>query len=171
MEAERKTEELVNEFLLQKPAFLASWEMTTEGLKPPVPQITYREFIPGVPLVVPSELTTPEGQIIHANAIYNSIFARQKADFEHFVYERLQISRNASAVELAQGIKDFLRSLEDGILPGSDLSAVEGTRKMANFIFDSFPHQDGFSLIPEMASWLLNQYLVNLPSHREVMER
>ncbi|MCL0048850.1 hypothetical protein M1N13_00875 [Dehalococcoidia bacterium] len=159
MEAERKTEELVNEFLLQKPAFLASWEMTTEGLKPPVPQITYREFIPGVPLVVPSELTTPEGQTIRANAIYNSIFARQRGDFEHFVYERLQIPRNASAVELAQGIKDFLRS------------AVEGTRKMANFIFDSFPHEDGFSLIPEMASWLLNQYLVNLPSHREVMER
>ncbi|MFW0858694.1 MAG: glycosidase [Dehalococcoidia bacterium] len=156
MEAERKTQEVVNEFLRQKPAFLASWEVKAEALKPPVPQITYREFIPGVPLIVPSELTTPEGKIIHANAIYDSIFARQKADFEHFVYERLH--SEASPLALAQAIKDFLRSLEEGILPGVDLSAVEGTRKMVDFIFDNFPHQDGFSLIPEMASWLLNQY-------------
>ncbi|MCL0036235.1 glycosidase [Dehalococcoidia bacterium] len=158
LEAERKIEELLNEFLHQKSAFLTSWEITRETLKPPVPHVTFREFIPGVPLVVPSQLTTTEGKTVAANDIYNAIFTRQRGDFEHFVYERLQISRNASAVELAQGIKDFLHSLEDGILPGSDLSAVEGTRKMVDFIFDSFPHEDGFSLIPEMASWLLNQY-------------
>jgi len=69
LEAGRRTEALANEFLRQKSVFLTSWEITRETLKPPVPQITYREFIPGVPLVVPSQLTTPEGKTVAANDI------------------------------------------------------------------------------------------------------
>ena len=158
LEAEKWMDDLVEEFLSQKPIFLASWEITAEALKPILPQITYREFIPGVPLVVPSEITTPEGKTVRANDIYDSIFAQQKAEFESFVYERLEIPREASPREIALSLKDFLHMVEETIPPDSDLSTIKGTREMVDFVFDNFPHQPGFCLIPEMASWLLNHY-------------
>jgi len=161
LEAERQLEILVDEFIRQKPDFLAAWQMREEALKPPVPKVTYREFIPGVPLVVPLELTTPEGKVITANAIYDSIFLKYKREFEQFVYERLQVPRDATSLEIAIRISDFMyqveREIDNFLLPG-DLSTVEGTRDMVEAIFRHFPHQDTFALTPEMASWLLWRY-------------
>ncbi|MBT4510764.1 MAG: glycosidase, partial [Chloroflexi bacterium] len=158
LEADRRIEELANEFLRQKSEFVTSWEMSAEILRPPVPQVTYREFIPGVPLVVPTELTTPQGKLVRATEIYNTVFSKQKEDFEHFVYERLKIPRDASSLEVSMGIKDYLHSVEDEILPGIDLSTIEGTQSLVNIIFEIFPHGQGFSAIPEMASRFLAHY-------------
>ncbi len=161
LEAERQIEALVDEFLRQKPDFLDAWEMREEAFKPPVPKVTYREFIPGVPLVVPLEINTPEGKVVTANAIYESIFHKYKDEFEQFVHERLKVPRDASSQEIAEQIRDFMHQLEEQIdkilLPG-DLFRVEGVREVAEAISRHFPHQDTFALIPEMASWLLRQY-------------
>ncbi|MDD5095206.1 MAG: glycosidase [Dehalococcoidia bacterium] len=158
LESDRRLTELLEEFLRQKPDFMSRWVERAEALKSPVPQITYREFIPGVPLIVPTELITPEGHTVRANEIYDAIFARQKEGFEHFVYERLQVPREAGSAEIAQAIKDFLHVGEEMVLRSSDLSTVEGTERMVRAIFDSFPQGEGFSLIPEMALWFLKQY-------------
>ena len=158
LEADRRIEDITTEFLRQKPEFVASWEISEEALKPPVPQITYREFIPGVPLIVPSELTAPDGKIVRANDIYNSVFMKQKTEFEHFVYGHLKVPQDASSLEVSLAIKDFLHSVESEILPGIDLTTVEGTQEMVNIIIENFPHGDGFSLIPEMASRFLAQH-------------
>jgi len=162
LEAERQTEALVDEFIRQKPDFLGAWEMREEALKPPVPKITYREFIPGVPLVVPLELTDRNGKVVAtANDIYDSLFNRYKKEFEQFIYERLKIPRDASSREIAERIEDFMHQVEEQVdktlLPG-DLSSVEGTREVVEAIFHYFPHQDTFALHPGMASWLLRQY-------------
>ena len=154
-------EEVADEFLRQKPVFLARWEKEAEALKPPVPLITYREFIPGVPLIVPTKLRTPSGGQVDANNIYNTIFNQLKSEFETFVYERLGASRNATSEELNNVIKDSLRSAEENILPGADLSTVEGTEDVVRQIFEVFPHQEAFSLTQEMATWLLER---NTPS-------
>ena len=158
LETENKFEALTTEFLRQKPEFVASWEISEEALKPPVPQITYREFIPGVPLIVPTELTTSEGKIVRANEIYDSVFTKQKAGFEHYIYERLNVPRDASSLEVSLAIKDFMHSVESEILPDIDLTTVEGTQEMVNTIIENLPHGDGFSLIPEMASRFLAQH-------------
>ena len=158
LEAERQIEELVDEFIRQKPEFLAAWEVGEEVLKPPVPKITYREFIPGVPLVVPLELIAPDGKIVTADAIYERVFNRYKNDFEQFVYERLKIPRDASSQEIVGRIRDFIRHVEGEInktLLSGDLSTVEGTKEVVEDILRNFPHQDTFALIPEMASWIL----------------
>jgi len=161
LKAERRIEELVDEFIRQKPDFLARWEMREEALKPPVPKVTYREFILGVPLVVPLELTTPDGTVVTANAIYDSIFLKYKKEFEQFVHERLKVPQEASSLEIAGRIRDFMYKVEAQIdktlLPG-DLSTVEGTQEMVEAIFCHFPHQETFALTPGMASWLLWRY-------------
>jgi predicted GH43/DUF377 family glycosyl hydrolase len=158
MESERIAKDMVAEFLRQRPEFLSSWEKMAETLKPPVPQITYREFIPGVPLIVPSELATPDGGMVSANSIYDSIFARQRKEFAHFIYEKLNLPRDAGSSEISLKIKDFLMSVETRLFPESDLSTVTGTTRLVESMFDNFPHEKAFSIIPEMASWLLEQY-------------
>jgi len=162
LEAQGQIEALSNEFLRQKSDFLATWEMREEAFKPPVPKVTYREFIPGVPLIVPSELTTPEGKVVAtANGIYDSIFDRYKGEFEQFVYEKLKVPRDASSLEIAEGIRHFMHQLEveidQTLLPGR-LSTVEGAQEVVEAIFRHFPRQDSFALIPEMASRFLQQY-------------
>jgi len=162
LEAQGQIEALVDEFLRQKSDFLAAWEMREEAFKPPVPRVTYREFIPGVPLVVPSELTNLEGEVVAtANGVYDSIFNRYQREFERFVYEKLKVPRDANSLEIAEGIRNLMHQLEGEIdktlLPGK-LSTVEGTQEVAESIFRHFPHQDSFALIPEMASRFLWQY-------------
>ncbi|MBL7125093.1 MAG: glycosidase [Dehalococcoidales bacterium] len=162
LEAKRQIEGLEDEFIRQKPDFLAAWEVREEALKPPVPGVTYREFIPGVPLVVPLELTAADGKVVAtANGIYESVFDRHKKEFERFVYERLKTPGDASSQEIARRIRNFMHQVEKEIdkslLPG-DLSTVEGTREVVEAIFRHLPHQDTFALVPEMASWLLWQY-------------
>ncbi|MDY6911161.1 MAG: glycosidase, partial [Chloroflexota bacterium] len=158
LEAEHKFEDLAEGFLRQRNFFLASWEISTEALRPPVPQVTYREFIPGVPLVVPTELRAPDGTLVRANDIYNRIFTRQKKDFEHFIYEKLKVAREASSFEISMAIKEFLHSVEGKVLPLGDMTTVEGTRSAVDSIFRNFPHGNAFSMIPEMASRLLGQH-------------
>ncbi|NQT74281.1 MAG: glycosidase [Chloroflexi bacterium] len=158
IEAEKQIEELAGEFLRQKPIFLEQWETEAEALKPPVPHITYREFIPGVRLIVPTVLVTSTGnRVVDANGIYNSVFARQKEDFEHFVYEYLGVPRQADSDQVISNIKDFMRTAEDAILSGFDFSTVDGTKAAVKEIFDYFPHEEAFSLTDEMATWLLDR--------------
>ncbi|MGZ8366642.1 MAG: glycoside hydrolase family 130 protein [Nitrospira sp.] len=157
IEAESRTEALVNEFLVQRPTFMAAWQEQAEALKPPVPHVTYREFIPGVPLVVPSQLPAPDGGIVTANSVYNSVFARRRQEFEHFVYERLGVRRGASSQETSLAVRKFLLSVENRLFPDIDLSTIEGTQKMVDAIFADCPHQEAFSLVPEMISAILAQ--------------
>lgn len=158
LEAQKRFEDLGTDFLLKRAAFLKSWEMTSESLKPPVPQITYREFIPGVPLVVPTEITTPDGRVVTANGIYDTVFARQKTQFERFVYNYLKVPRQASSLEITLAIKDFLASVEERLFPDADLCTMEGTTKLVKAVFRLLPHEDAFSLTPEIASRLLAMY-------------
>ncbi|MFA4835879.1 MAG: glycosidase, partial [Dehalococcoidia bacterium] len=158
LEAIRKFESLGNDFLLQRPGFLASWAMTSEALKSPVPQITYREFIPGVPLVVPTEIISKNGEVVSANSIYESVFERQKTQFEDFVYGKLQVPRKASSLEISLAVKDFLLRVERQLLPGVDVSTIEGIQRLVDNIFHHLPHDDAFSLKPEIVAGLLTRH-------------
>ena len=158
LKAERQIEEQVNEFVHQKAEFLALWESKEEASKPPLPKVTYRQFIPGVHLVVPLELITPNGKVVTADSVYESVFHRYKQEFEQFIYKRLRVAPNANSQEIANRVSDFMHEVEEGLdkvlLPG-DLSTVEGTKEVVAAIFRHFPHRDTFALSPKMASWLL----------------
>lgn len=157
---ERNIEEQVNEFNCGRATFLCEWARREEALKPSLPKVTYREFIPGVPLVVPWDLTTSEGKIVRADSIYNSLAQKYREEFDQFVFEKLSISREASSLEIAQGIKDFMHDVEGeldkALLPG-DLFMLEGVAAVAEAIFDYFPHRDTFVLKSETANWVLHQ--------------
>jgi len=151
LESEKEIDELADEFRRQKPLLIVAWDKEAASLEPPVPPVTFREFIPGVQLIVPTELVGRDGNTVTANGIYENIFTQHKLEFESFVFDRLHVSREADSVEITLAIKDFLRSVEDAFIPHSDLSTVEGTNQTVNTIFNIFPRNDSFSLIPKIA--------------------
>ncbi len=161
LEASRQVELMVDEFIRIRPDFLAAWESSEEARKPPVPNVTYREFIPGVPLVVPSELATPEGTTVSVNVVYETIFHGYKRDFDSFIYEKLGIPRRADSMEIVSRLRDFMLTVETELAHTfltDDLNTVPGTQAVVDAIFAHFSRQDTFSLVPEMASWLLWRY-------------
>ncbi|MFC1941273.1 glycosidase [Chloroflexota bacterium] len=164
LQAENQIEELVDEFILEKQDFLTEWERNEEILKPPVPKVTYREFIPGVHLVVPLEVSNQEGHTVSANAVYETVFSRYEKEFDEFIYGKLKLHRDARPPQIVQLIHDFMCKVEVllgiGPLPG-DLSTVGGTRQVVEKIFSHFNRENAFALTPEICYQIL---LKNPPS-------
>ncbi len=154
LQAENHIEKLVDEFILQRQDFLTEWEKEEEELRPPVPKVTYREFIPGVHLVVPLEVTTQEGKTVTANGIYDSLFSRYHEEFEEYIYEKLKLPRDSSSQAIIQEINTFINKLEAMLdivfLPGN-LSTVKGTRQVVEKIFSYFHQDEAFLLDSEIA--------------------
>ncbi len=161
LDADQQVEALADEFVRQKADFLAVWESHEEALKPPVPNVTYREFIPGVPLVVPSELARPDGGKVTANEIYDRLFQRYCQEFNQFVHEGLGLPAGATSQQIVAGIRAFIARLESGLagtLMTSDLTTVEGARAAVELVLGYFRRRDILALSSDMAGWLLWRY-------------
>ena len=158
LHAETEIELMVDEFVRLKSDFIEAWESHQEALEPPVPNVTYREFIPGVPLIVPSEITAYNGNTITANAVYESVFQRRKQQFEEFVHDRLNIPRGTGSAEIADRIRAFMLQVELELgetVMGGDLFTVAGAQEATDLVFRFFQREKGYALAPEMATWLL----------------
>jgi len=163
--AEEDIEQQIEEFVKQKPGFLAAWRDKEDTLKPLLPMVTYREFIPGIALVLPKEFTSPTGEIASTDSIYNDILQRYNKEFEEFCHERLEIPHEPTSAEIAESIEELMLQVEqdmDELLLSGDLSTSDGTRKVAKAVFQNFPHSETFTLRPEVASWILQR---NPPSN------
>ncbi len=142
----------------EKPAFAIRGK---KEVKPAPAWVTYEGFIPGVPLVLPHELTSPAGKRVNTEVIYKDIQEKYRKEFEEFIHERLKIPRGANSLEIADGIRAFMSRAEeelDNVLLQGDLYSVEGTKQVAEAIFASFPHRDIFALRPEVTTRILRQF-------------
>jgi len=159
LEAEKELEEQVDEFVRDRATFVARWERKEKEVKPLLPRVTYREFIPGVPLVLPQELTSPTGETVNTDDIYKALLERYQKEFDEFIHERLKIPRWATSFELAESIRAFMGRAERELsrLLEGDLHTMEGTTQVAQAIFSNFPHRDTFALKPDVVSWILRQ--------------
>ena len=160
LQAEKQIEKLVDEFILQRQDFIAEWQKEEEELKPPVPKVTYREFVPGVHLVVPLELTSPEGNTVTANGVYDSLFPRYQQEFEEYVYEKLQVPRDSNSQVIIQQIHTFMDRIEtllDSVFIPGILSRVKETREVVEKIFEFFHQDEAFALDPQVAYQILHK--------------
>jgi predicted GH43/DUF377 family glycosyl hydrolase len=159
--AKRESELLTEEFIRNKPNFLQQWRNIEEKLKPILPLVTYREFIPGVPIIAPKEVTSPLGDTVNTDQIYKNINERFRTEFYRFIHEELGIPKQATSSDMAKAIKNMFINLEhdlnDSFIAG-DLTTVEGTKKTAQAILTSSPHSQTFALLPDVVSWLLRKY-------------
>jgi predicted GH43/DUF377 family glycosyl hydrolase len=142
----------------EKPAYAVRGK---KKVKPVPAWVTYEGFIPGVPLVLPSELISPAGKRVNTDVIYKDIREKYRKEFEEFVHERLKIPQGANSLEIAEGIRAFMGRAErelDSVQLRGDLYSVEGTKQVAEAIFASFPHRDTFALKSEVTSEILRQF-------------
>jgi len=137
---------------------IARWK---ERKAKPIPWVSYGEFIPGVPLVLPSQLTSPAGERIDIAAVYREMEERYRKEFEEFVHERLKVGRGSTPTEIAEGIRTFMgraeKEINNALLQG-DLYSGEGSKKVSEEIFASFPHRDTFALTSQTTSHILEQF-------------
>ena len=158
--AEWVIEQSTEEFIKRKPDFLVRWSAKEKELEPLLPMVTYREFIPGFPLIAPKELVAPTDEIVSTDNIYKSILQRYRKEFEEFLRDGLKLPLEATSDEIVRSLKELVLEVEKDtgeLLLTGDLSTVHGTMSVARTIFQSMPHSPTFSLKPEVADWLLER--------------
>ncbi|MFC1994227.1 glycosidase [Chloroflexota bacterium] len=158
--AEHEIQKQVDEFIKQKIGFLKAWRSKDDAIKPLLPMATYREFIPGFPLILPKELVSPNAELVSTDDIYNNIIRKCNTEFKEFYHKRLKLSPQASSTIVAEGIENLMRRGEqdiDEIFLSGDLLTLDGTKKVVEAVLHSFPHSETFTLKPEVASWILHQ--------------
>jgi len=163
--AAEKIELQTEEFVKLRAAFVEKWMAKERELKPMLPRVTYREFIPGVPLIVPKEIVSSSGDVESTDRIYKELLESYHREFEEFIYVQLGVPREATSTEIARSVRELMlqveKDLDERLLLG-DLSTVDGTRSVAETVFSIFPHSDTCALKPDVASWILQQ---NPPSN------
>ena len=120
-------------------------------MKPILPMVTYREFIPGVPLILPKELISSNGKTVSTDAIYNEVLQRFTVEFQEFVEERLKLPRQSAPDDIVEGIENLMYRVESDlseVLLSGDVFTVDGTKEVAEAIFENFPHGETFALKP-----------------------
>ena len=158
--AEGVIEQNTEEFIKRKPVFLVRWREKEKELEPLLPRVTYREFIPGFPIVAPKELVAPTGEIVSTDNIYKSILQRYRKEFEDFLRDGLKLPPEATSNEIVQSLKELMLEVEKDtgeLLLTGDLSTVHGTVSIAKGLFQNMPHSATFALKPEVADWLLER--------------
>lgn len=156
-QAEELIEQQFDAFLNQRAKFRSSWHEEEQASKPFLPKVAYWEFIPGVPIALPQDLTSRNGETVYLAPIYEGLLKEYKSNFEEFVHERLSVPYGAGSYQIAQAIREFVRRLEshlEALIPG-DLYSVSGVRSVARAILDTFTREDVYILRPEVASRLL----------------
>ncbi|MEE8470046.1 MAG: hypothetical protein V3S51_01810, partial [Dehalococcoidia bacterium] len=113
--AEWQLRQQTEEFIRRRPGFLARYLEKEKALEPILPMVTYRQFIPGVPLVVPKAFTTPAGETVRSDGIYESILGRYREEFQDFVRDTLKISPELASAELAQALKELMLDVENSV--------------------------------------------------------
>lgn len=142
----------------EEPAFVTKEKKEVKTI--PV-WVTYKGFIPGVPLSLPREIISPFGQKANTENIYKEVQRQYRKEFENFIHKRLNIHSKAGSLVIAEKIKEFLIQAEKEIgntLLRGNIFTIEGTGKVANAIFTGFSHQHTFTLKPEVISEILEQF-------------
>ncbi|MDO9536542.1 MAG: hypothetical protein Q7J85_14735 [Bacillota bacterium] len=159
--AHNQLEHQVDVFVTHKRVFLENWLHHKEALQPFLPTISYWEYIPGVPIMLPHLVKAANGNTAHVAPFYEQILKEYKERFEKFSKEILGLTpedgtrRNGSAL---QGlIQQVELDLENLLFP-EDYHTARGIQAILDKIFQMTPSPNSFSLKEEVAVRLLKEH-------------
>ena len=158
--AEWMIEQQTEEFIEHRTDFLARWGEKERELMPLLPRVTYREFIPGFPIIAPRELISPSDEMVSTDGIYRAILQRYRQEFDRFVTDGLKVPQEASPREIAESMEKLMLEAEKDVgelLLSGVLSTTDGTWSVAEAIFQNLPHSEVFVLKPEVTAWILQR--------------
>ena len=130
------------------------------GRKGRIGQVTYREFIPGVPLVLPHEVVVPGGREVSTEEVFRELMGCRQEEFWRFVTEELSLPREASSLEIALALRSLMQEAEASLegLFGGDPWDPEGLRRFVHGVLRLLRPGEVFALEPEVAAWLLERF-------------
>lgn len=138
-------------------AFLALVDEFVRGRyrKPPLPKVTYREYVPGIPLVFPHHLRE-----VPLEEVFKDLLEERRRDFWRFAKERLGLGEGESSREIASSFRDLLEETEKALRKslGGNFWEREGLQEFLNNFLDRFPVGRVFCLGDDASGWFLERF-------------
>ena len=172
-------------FIARKQYFMERWFHRRETLRPFLPEIAYWEYIPGIPIILPLNIESPEGKTEQVSAVYEQLLQEYRGQFERFIENGLGLntrdySRGYSkdySFKIASALRKLLQQLEEVLdkllLPG-DIHTPGGMRSFVEQLFRLLPSAQSFSLKSEVAETFLREYpprnLITIRSCQDIDE-
>jgi predicted GH43/DUF377 family glycosyl hydrolase len=159
--ARRRVDAQMDTFIARKRYLMERWSQRKEALQPFLPEIAYWEYIPGIPIILPLRLESPEGNIEHVSVIYEQLLQECKVQFDHFTVNNLGLSiKDGSfkiAFEMCQLLQKLEKQLDELLLPG-DTYTPNGMHTFVDQVFQYFPAAHSFSIKSEVAEQFLREH-------------
>jgi predicted GH43/DUF377 family glycosyl hydrolase len=150
-----------DDFIGRKHVFLEKWLHHKEALQPFLPEISYWEYIPGIPIILPHLVRAASGKSAHVAGIYEQLLKEYKEEFETFARETMGLSPEDGFEKLGTAMSSLIEQIEkdlDQILLPEDVYTLEGIQNMAERIFQLYPCPESYSLKEDVAAQLLREH-------------
>ncbi len=150
----------VEELLSGREELIEAWNKKNTETKPAITPLDYLEFVPGVPVVLPKQLTGLGGSVINTNGIFRRLVRRYREEFHKFNRDVPGIPGDASPDEVGRLMEAFMHSLEEAaarVLEG-DLYSADGVSRLAEGILDLVPHEKTVAVKDEVLRKLLYEF-------------
>ncbi len=148
-------------FISRRPAFIEKWIPHKEALKPFLPEISYWEYIPGVPIILPHMVRSPSGKSARVAEIYEQLLIEYKEEFKVFTRKNLGLSIKDNFEKIGRGVRNLVQKTEENLdqflLPG-DVHSQKDIQDMADKIIKLYPFPESLSLNEEVAQRLIREH-------------
>ncbi len=152
---------VINSFWQKKDDFILNWSQNYEKVRPPFIPLGYMEYVPGKPIVIPKKISGKDGKVIQTDNIFKELRKRYNDRFNDFLYEELELPKDANSSLMIEKMEAFMMHLEQALnswLPG-DLCTEDGLQEFVDAVFENFPP----SPIYTVSSDLLRELIVRFP--------
>jgi len=160
LNARTNLETQIDTFIGQKPAFKEHWLHHKEQLLPFLPEISYWEYIPGVPIFLPHVVESADGRRAHVYSFYERLLKEYTDQFKLFIQDNLGLKPDDGSIKVGDGIRNLVTQLEEDLdqilIPGS-LQTASGVKRVVEKIFKLFPDPVSMSLKEEVAARLIRE--------------
>lgn len=159
-QVERLRGDQVAEFLDGKSGFIKTWVERAAEVRPVITPLDYLEFIPGVPLALPKDLTGIGGLPVRAKTVFRRLEERYSDAFHRFIHAGLGLDAALTSAELGAELEGFMAELEqmaDRLVPGN-LATAAGTKQAVERVFELIPHQKILAVKEEILRQLLTEF-------------
>jgi len=152
---------LTDVFWKHKPDLNEVWSQYQKQCRPPIIPLTYMEYVPGKPIVVPKRIVGKDQRVIATDNIFRELRHRYENRFNQFLSKGLGVDLDSSGEVIIKAMEDYMERLEAGLdelLPG-DIYTEEGLKSFVDRLFALFPDHRMFTISSE----LLREMVVRFP--------
>lgn len=159
-EAERIIQKQTEMFVAAWPEFHGSWLEREKAVSSYLPRLGAWQFIPGVDVIVPQEIETPDGRSVWAYQVYKDQIDANREQFKELISAHLSIDDYNRSAEIIEGVEGFMyrldRLIDTEVLP-YDITTVKGAGKAADIICKHFIKEKCFCLTRDAAENIVLQ--------------